>query len=244
MDTFTYFKSKLDHAISHSIRASLFFQEPQFVQDCLEFEGMNVWCGISRGCIVSDDWNFVVKFSLDEDVNGDCCERECKFWENAADSNLDMYFAEPKYIGRYKWHGNAYPSREVFRDLYFDWNDSEEDIEEDIVKEGIEKKEISIYLDLYEYPKARLVEDWCVAPDIKITEWVRKSGSSFGNKNANVAAFFVETYGEDEFLRVSDFLEWNGINDLHSGNIGFIGDRLVFIDYAGWFEDYSKYSAY
>lgn len=38
----------------------------------------------------------------------------------------------------------------------------------------------------------------------------------------------------DKFETFTDFLENADINDLHSGNIGYIGDRVVLIDYSGY----------
>ena len=39
---------------------------------------------------------------------------------------------------------------------------------------------------------------------------------------------------EDKVNELFDFLNENSINDLHSGNIGYIGDRIVLIDYSGY----------
>ena len=39
----------------------------------------------------------------------------------------------------------------------------------------------------------------------------------------------------DSFERFIEFLRNSHINDLHSGNIGYIGDNVVLIDYSGYF---------
>ena len=39
----------------------------------------------------------------------------------------------------------------------------------------------------------------------------------------------------EKFEALSNFLEDAGVNDLHSGNIGYINDRVVFIDYSGFY---------
>ena len=41
-------------------------------------------------------------------------------------------------------------------------------------------------------------------------------------------------YGRETFERFQDFLDKNGINDLHTGNVGFLRDLLVLIDYSGY----------
>ena len=196
---------------------------------------MEIWCGISRACIVDPDWNFVVKFTYLEDARGDACERECSAYENAVDSGLEEYFAKPKYIGRYEWRGKGYSAREIFRDLNINFDGDDEDILGLIQEEGFQKKEIFIYLNLYEYPKVE-TKSLYYTPSKEIEAKVKRSGSSFAQKNTFVAAYFVEKYGYKEFLKIADFLEWNEINDLHSGNIGYVGDRVIFIDYAGYYD--------
>lgn len=41
-------------------------------------------------------------------------------------------------------------------------------------------------------------------------------------------------YGRETFNRLQDFLNRNKINDLHTGNVGFLKDLLVLIDYSGY----------
>ena len=45
---------------------------------------------------------------------------------------------------------------------------------------------------------------------------------------------FIQYYGADMFVKFSQFIRNNNINDLHDGNIGYIGNRPVLIDYSGW----------
>lgn len=39
-------------------------------------------------------------------------------------------------------------------------------------------------------------------------------------------------YGENKFDKIIDFV--NELQDLHNGNIGYIGNRPIILDYAGW----------
>ena len=201
----------------------------------MNFDNMEIWCGISRACIVDSDWDFVVKFTYLEDARGDACERECSAYENAVDSGLEKYFAKPKYIGRYEWRGEGYSAREVFRELNINFDGDDEDILENIKEEEFQKKEIFICLYLYEYPKVE-TKSLYYTPSKEVEAKVKRSGSSFAQKNTFVAAYFVEKYGYEEFMKIADFLEWNEINDLHSGNIGYVGDKVIFIDYAGYYD--------
>ena len=47
---------------------------------------------------------------------------------------------------------------------------------------------------------------------------------------------FIEYHGIDVFEKFLDFIVARGINDLHETNIGYIKDRPVVFDYAGFFE--------
>lgn len=45
---------------------------------------------------------------------------------------------------------------------------------------------------------------------------------------------FIKEYGETEFNKLLDFCDQCHINDLHSGNIGYVSGRPVIFDYAGY----------
>jgi len=45
---------------------------------------------------------------------------------------------------------------------------------------------------------------------------------------------FIKEYGETEFNELLDFCDQCHINDLHSGNIGYVGGHPVIFDYAGY----------
>ena len=47
---------------------------------------------------------------------------------------------------------------------------------------------------------------------------------------------FIEMYGKDEYFNLLEFCDKAGINDLHSGNIGYVNGCPVIFDYAGYFE--------
>lgn len=44
----------------------------------------------------------------------------------------------------------------------------------------------------------------------------------------------IAYYGEKIFQKLMSFIKDNEINDLHGGNIGYIGERPVLIDYSGY----------
>lgn len=47
-------------------------------------------------------------------------------------------------------------------------------------------------------------------------------------------ADLLKYYGEEKFLKLLDFLKKEQLSDFHNGNIGYIGERPVFVDYSGF----------
>lgn len=47
---------------------------------------------------------------------------------------------------------------------------------------------------------------------------------------------FLEFFGEEILKQLYNFIDTYNINDLHTGNVGYIGNRPVLIDYSGYFE--------
>ena len=47
---------------------------------------------------------------------------------------------------------------------------------------------------------------------------------------------FLEFFGEEILKQLDRFIDTYGINDLHTSNVGYIGNRPVLIDYSGYFE--------
>lgn len=47
---------------------------------------------------------------------------------------------------------------------------------------------------------------------------------------------FLEFFGEEILKQLNRFIDTYDINDLHSSNVGYIGNRPVLIDYSGYFE--------
>ena len=46
----------------------------------------------------------------------------------------------------------------------------------------------------------------------------------------------LEFFGEEILKQLDRFIDTYGINDLHTSNVGYIGNRPVLIDYSGYFE--------
>ena len=61
--------------------------------------------------------------------------------------------------------------------------------------------------------------------------------SSPDRMNLEFLGYMIKYYGKEKILTLCEFLYENRLNDFHSSNIGFIGDRPVLIDYSGFFEN-------
>ena len=70
------------------------------------------------------------------------------------------------------------------------------------------------------YNEVRNVESEYCATDFLPTDWM---------------ADFIDIYGTVELERLCQFLDDCGINDLHEGNVGYIDQSPVIVDYAGWY---------
>ena len=55
--------------------------------------------------------------------------------------------------------------------------------------------------------------------------------------NLEFLGYMINYYGKNKVLTLCDFLDKNCLNDFHSSNVGFIGDRPVLIDYSGFYEE-------
>ena len=63
------------------------------------------------------------------------------------------------------------------------------------------------------------------------------SSSPLSERYPSIGARFVRLYGEEEFNRLSEFLEWEEVNDLHNGNVAEWNGGFVIVDYAGYHGD-------
>lgn len=60
------------------------------------------------------------------------------------------------------------------------------------------------------------------------------SGSPLAERNESIAAAFICDWGLENFELLDKFCRDRRINDIHTGNVGLIGGRIVLIDYAGF----------
>lgn len=239
--TFEHYKKVLDDLIAENEFFRFYFQSPYMLMDRdngLMREDYNcgnhnieMFFGVTRGCIVDADCDEVVKFNLDT-ADENACSYECDVYTAAEMCNLNSCFTRARYIGTYVKTLYTYPACNFI--LEEDEEFSEFQFRERIEKDAPTKCEVTIRVPLYAYEKAQNIgfnsnniedEDELIATS---------HNSPLLERSEEIAASFVHEYGETVYQELSDFLtEWN-INDIHYGNIGWIGKRFVLVDYAGY----------
>lgn len=237
---FNHFSSILDNLLDQSIFFDFYFQQPVSINDIIGSEteiipdNINFYFGATRGCIEDEDYDWVVKFDINFDEFGSVCERERQIYNCARRKNLNQYFAETVFLGYY--HRSIFFYDHDIIERYVDWCDfDEKDFNEAFA--AAEDKfgdiiPIEIEIPLFAYRRANAYD--CGPVDTKNRSIAEKTASPLRSRNIAVAAAFVREYGEEEYIRFSDFGFEMDINDLHCGNVGEIDGNLVMIDYGGY----------
>lgn len=242
-EVFAHFSDIIDNMLHYSLFFCTYFQNPYpaeniygAIDDLAVPENIAIKFGATRGCIVDEDYDYVVKFDVEEDKYGWACEREEKIYHAAVIEGVSNYFAECVYLGTYHKVIPFYSYSEIERKM--DWYDYDGESFDNtfmqIEDELGEIRDIVISIPLYAYPRASRKYH---SPSIDTDEIINKAQkiiSPMRDKNLAVAIDFIREYGEDEYQRVSDFMIEQDINDLHTGNFAFINNRYVCLDYSGF----------
>lgn len=253
---FNHFSAILDNMFNESLFFCTYFQHPYSIDsihgssiDNAVPENISIRFGISRGCIIDTDFDYVVKFDVDfDDFNESISEREVDIYHDAVAYGLGKYFAPAVFIGEYKKVIPFYKAEIVER--YVDWCDYDPWLFEKDFANHEEKfgdlENISISIPLYAYPKAMgykyselnsSEEEDCMSKAKSIRSPLRA-------RHIQIAMEFIHKYGMDEYERLSSFLRDNHINDLHRDNFGNLNGNIVAIDYGGFHscDDDDEYS--
>ena len=244
---FDHYSRILDNLIENNVAFRFYFQDPFSWDESFLMPFNPNWvlnCGATRVCIEDETYDYVIKIDL---ANWDSCEEEVGIYEAAREANLSQYFTEVEYIGTYCKTYQFYDMQEIELELGFEYYNFEERFYK-IVDNCGELHDITIELPLYAYRRAiphnynAVYNELGEAKESDNEIIARSSKSPLTERNLAVGIEFIKQYGVDEFLRLSDFLEDNYVNDLHCGNFGDIDNRIVCIDYAGYHNpDYSDY---
>lgn len=254
-EVFAHFSRIIDSLIDNSLYFDTYFQRPFYLDDDIygrdhdELPSNISLCGgATRVCLIDDDYDWVVKFDIDEDANGSVCAREERIYEASKSYALDRYFAEVEYLGEYTKSYSFYDISAIEQWCNFYGYDPES-----FDKEFAENEDhfgrlhtITVRIPLFGYRKADSCErmSMMVNNDDETVKSAKRIASPLRSRNVAIAAAFINEYGWDEYKVFSEFgMNWD-INDIHFGNIGSIDGHLCLIDYGGYHScDGSSYSS-
>ena len=114
-EIFNHFSTIIDEMINNSLFWSTYWQRPYGFGDAIDGSDYDempahilVCSGATRTGIVDQDYDWVVKFDVNDDAYGSACEREEQIYSAAKSYALDRYFAEVVYLGTYTREINFY----------------------------------------------------------------------------------------------------------------------------------------
>ena len=248
-EIFNHYKKVLDNLIDNSLYFATYIQNPMYVEggaiygDDDEYgipSNISIYTGATRACVVDYDYEWVVKFDIEEDHLGSACEREEQIFSHAVRANLDHYFVEATYIGTYRRTFPFYKFYNVYKAAYVNEYEPADFVRTfyEFEHEFGQKDEITVEVPLYAYHR---IDDYGIIgpdhPSEKDKQFVNTHKSPLSERNKAVAYEFMENYGAEEYQRLTDFLVEEQINDIHSGNVGFDEGKFVLIDYAGYHDE-------
>ena len=244
---FNHFKNILDELIDDSNFFKYYFQYPISLDEDIYWEdweeceaiysnSTSIRFGASRGCLIDDTYDYVVKFDLTNDDEAPTCSDEVLIYDAAAQNGLERFFAKPIYLGTYTKKIKFYAWDSDFEGHdYFDEEFTNKKLQELGDKYGLRKEEIEIRIPLYAYPKAERHEFHVYEKDQDETyRSVSHSNSPLVEREAGIGYAFVSMYGEEIFDALTEFCDEHNINDLHTSNVMELNGELIFTDYCGY----------
>lgn len=241
---FDHYSTFLDHIIDTSPFFAMYFQNPYYLDEdiCGQDEdhlpvNINFSCGATRCCIVDEDYDYVVKFDIEEDYEyGSSCSREEEIYSHSIVEGVNTYLCECMFLGCYTHTIDFYDYSNIENMLNWgsaDVEGFEKEFYNNIADFGT-PQQITISIPLYAYPRA---DDYdCGIPSYEEKCIVNCYESPLKERNQALAAAFIREYGEEEYVKFTDFAYEYDINDLHLANIGSVDGKLCLIDYAGYHE--------
>lgn len=160
--------------------------------------------GATKGVIIFEKEDYVIKIPFTSDWNYDCPQEESFVYDDAIKNHLEKFFAPCYFLYKYA-ESYIYIMEKVYMDSQV------------VMRSGIR-----------EFRKSNSEFD---KDDIDIEEYL---SCRCADNPVLVRYCFKEFYNDDEIDRLIGFIESNYINDLHESNMGFNKEgKLVLIDYSG-----------
>lgn len=248
-EIFQHYSNILDTMLKESLFFDTYFQLPcsinnieGSIDDAAIPENISIKFGISRGCIIDENYDWVVKFDIESDaLYESLSKREVEISQLAREKHLEKYFAEAIYIGTYHQTINFYQVNEI--EHYIDWVDYDPDTFD---KDFLAHEEdfgpilpITISIPLYAYPHATNYT-YTTLDEQEYMSRARQIVSPLRKRNIQIAMEFIYKYGMEEYEKLTDFLLENNVNDIHPGNVMDINGNFCIIDYGGYHSGYDE----
>jgi hypothetical protein len=180
--------------------------------------------GATKIVLYPFDSNFVVKIPFSHDCD------EVEF----LDEEGNLYYKVPVFCGADEPNGWDYCKAET---LYY------QKAETFGVEFAFLKTELIGYVNdhpIYKQGKAEMLE---TREETHKKDWREVQRASNHCRSHHLQCFneywitdFLEYYDEVTFNLLSEFLQRNGIHDLHEGNLGYVDGVPVIVDYGGYYE--------
>lgn len=199
--------------------------------DCDEnvFDELDMWmsCGATRCCLgLNSDTEYVIKFQVDKD-ECDYCDREASISRDAEKCGFGDFFAKSEPLFDYTF---TYDNKDKMVKVYvMEWCYCDYDTVSD---------------DSYRYHYSKFCEDNNLdassddSRDLFSDEEERRASDDENSEsNFGMIEYAKSTWGviDEQFIHdLIDFMRDWEINDLHAGNWGYKGNKLVMVDYGGY----------
>ena len=241
IEIFNHFSELLDNLIIDFNFFKYYLQEPYSLDEDIypsdwNYEDLIFYNGATRACLLDKNFPYVIKFNL---CNFESCEFEEEIYSKANHCGLEKYFEELFYVGTYE-RVITFPSFEALNEYSwsrFFWDEKEFNEILELVEQDY-FSEIKISIPLYAARRGQKVKfdyNFFFTPSSEV-EKERFNKSPLIKESPIIAENFIKNYGTEEFFKLSDFLTFHRINDLHSDNVMFFEDGLKISDYAGYYD--------
>ena len=182
-------------------------------------EGAELYHGATKGVIVPNCGNVVFKIPFGVRLKINCCgTEECNeltcnyceveedFYKASIKNHRNQFFAAIHRLKKIILGGK------VLLDIYV--------------------QEKARPFDLYGSTNGLTGEE----VEFDIAEEYLNYANELCNAPVDWAVDFIAYHGENDMEYLDSFLYEYGINDIHDGNVGYIGDRPVIFDYSGYYD--------
>lgn len=179
---------------------------------------IEVHFGSTKAVIIKDNLAIKIPFNAGRNWRfNNYCEEECKNYLIAKEYNLDKFFAEVEFLGRFYYKKN---NKRINFPVYV------------MEKAEVDNEKISsVHGDLlnrlYENSQKYYRDCDYDGEDLDFYD-------SLNDDEINIVEIFSSYYDDNDVYDLISFIRSEGINDIHYENIGFIESRPFIIDYSGY----------